>query len=54
LDDIESLHALRRDRRQLGDAAADRPNPSFTSAALADRFAHQIIDPDRRAAEAAA
>jgi cholesterol oxidase len=30
------------------------PNPSFTIAALADRFADQIIDPDRRAAEAAA
>ena len=29
------------------------PNPSFTIAALADRFADQIIDPDRRAAEAA-
>jgi cholesterol oxidase len=30
------------------------PNPSFTIAALADRFAEQIIEPDRRAAEAAA
>jgi cholesterol oxidase len=30
------------------------PNPSFTIAALADRFADQIIEPDRRAAEAAA
>jgi cholesterol oxidase len=30
------------------------PNPSFTIAAMADRFADQIIDPDRRAAEAAA
>jgi cholesterol oxidase len=30
------------------------PNPSFTIAALADRFADRIIDPDRRAAEAAA
>lgn len=30
------------------------PNPSFTIAALADRFADQIIDPDRKAAEAAA
>src|SRR4051812_21991709 len=30
------------------------PNPSFTIAALADRFADHIIDPDRRAAEAAA
>jgi cholesterol oxidase len=30
------------------------PNPSFTIAALADRFADQILDPDRRAAEAAA
>jgi len=30
------------------------PNPSFTIAALADRFADQIIDPDRRVAEAAA
>jgi len=30
------------------------PNPSFTIAALANRFADQIIDPDRRAAEAAA
>jgi cholesterol oxidase len=29
------------------------PNPSFTIAALADRFADQIIDPDRRVAEAA-
>jgi len=29
------------------------PNPSFTIAALADRFADRIIDPDRRAAEAA-
>ena len=27
------------------------PNPSFTIAALADRFADQIIDPDRNAAE---
>jgi cholesterol oxidase len=30
------------------------PNPSFTIAALADRFADQIIDPDHAAAEAAA
>jgi cholesterol oxidase len=30
------------------------PNPSFTIAALADRFADQIIEPDRHAAEAAA
>lgn len=30
------------------------PNPSFTIAALADRFADHIIDPDRSAAEAAA
>ncbi|HET6547513.1 MAG TPA: GMC family oxidoreductase [Solirubrobacter sp.] len=30
------------------------PNPSFTIAALADRFADRIIDSDRRAAEAAA
>jgi cholesterol oxidase len=30
------------------------PNPSFTIAALADRFADSILDPDRRAAEAAA
>lgn len=30
------------------------PNPSFTIAALADRFADHIIDPDFRAAEAAA
>jgi cholesterol oxidase len=30
------------------------PNPSFTIAALADRFADRIIEPDRRAAEAAA
>jgi cholesterol oxidase len=30
------------------------PNPSFTIAALADRFADQIIEPDRRTAEAAA
>jgi cholesterol oxidase len=30
------------------------PNPSFTIAALADRFTDQIIEPDRRAAEAAA
>jgi cholesterol oxidase len=30
------------------------PNPSFTIAALADRFADQIIEPDHAAAEAAA
>jgi len=30
------------------------PNPSFTIAALADRFADHIIEPDRRATEAAA
>jgi cholesterol oxidase len=30
------------------------PNPSFTIAALADRFADQMLDPDPRAAEAAA
>ena len=42
-------------RRRLGDARArPGPNPSFTIAALADRFADQIIEPDRRAAEAAA
>ena len=30
------------------------PNPSFTIAALADRFADHMLDPDQRAAEAAA
>jgi cholesterol oxidase len=30
------------------------PNPSFTIAALADRFADSMLEPDHRAAEAAA
>jgi len=30
------------------------PNPSFTIAALADRFADSMLEPDQRAAEAAA
>jgi cholesterol oxidase len=30
------------------------PNPSFTIAALADRFADHMLEPDRAVAEAAA
>ena len=41
-------------RRRLDHAGPVGPNPSFTIAALADRFADSMLEPDQRAAEAAA